>query len=352
MKINPKIVLELAAICILVIVFSIVPSIVTAQENKAGEVAEAVELQEPAETVVAEQVDDDDDDDDFEAVAIANPFGIDSRTLLAAKKFQLTQLFAVEVEELLSVCKLDKKQALKLRVATKGAVKKLSADWVKKNNRQMGAMGGNANANKKKKDDEEELVIEDADEIDQMTMQAITMNMFGPNPYQAEDPRESRFWKKTIASVLTIEQRDKVKTLRAEREKIKREALTDYLVQSMAVELGMGKTQTAKFDDIIRPVLASAEIDCISMYEPYLMYYYASKADETKMKELLSPAQLQEWKIFLLPSKQIGEMIEGGGNQFAQVNGGQRGFWEGVDDVATEVVEMVTSLFDSFAKKE
>jgi hypothetical protein len=184
-----------------------------------------------------------------------------------------------------------------------------------------------------------------------MTLQVVMMNMFGGNPYQADDPRESRFWKKTIASVLTPEQREKVKAIRADRELVKRHALTDYLVKSMAVELGMNETQTKKFDEIVRPALVSAKIDCISMYEPYVMYYYASKADKSKMKELLSSGQLQKWKIFLAPSKQIGQMIEGGGNQFGQVNR-QQDFWIDIEITVTKIVEGVTSLFDGFAKKD
>ncbi len=338
---------------LLAMVLSCSPGTSFGQEAVEVDLERVVEAgAEPIEVQAEEWVVEDVDEDEVIEVQVGNPFGVDLRKLQAAKKFQLIQLFAVEVEELKSICDLNKQQSLKLKIAIKGAVKKLTADWVKKNNRQMGnMMGAVQQPKKKKKEDEEELIIKDADEIDEMTLQFVMMNMMGGNPYKNDDPRDSRFWRKTVKSVLTEEQQEKFKAVCVQRKKAKRRALTNYMVSSMAVELGMDNDQTKKFEAIVRPVMDSAKMKCITLYEPYLMYYFASKADKKKMKELLSPAQLQKWKIFLGPSKQIGQMIEGG-NAIGQVNGGNGGFWEDVENIVEDVAENVVAIFDGFAKKK
>ena len=67
------------------------------------------------------EVDDDDEELEDEEVFNNNPWQIDERKLFAAKKFQLTNKYAIKVAQIDSICGLDKKQKLKLKIASKGA---------------------------------------------------------------------------------------------------------------------------------------------------------------------------------------------------------------------------------------
>ncbi len=318
----------------------------------------AQDIVEVPEEAVVESIDQEELEDweeaDDEAAVMGNPFGIEPANMLAAKKFQLTQIFAVEAEVIARVCELDKKQAMKLKIGMKGAVKKLSNKWVKDGNA-MGMMGmamGDSDDEDEDKEAEaiEEVVINDADEIDEMTLQMLMMNG-GGNPFSSDDPRDSKFWKKVVSSVLTDEQAAKFKQHQTERAAAKRKALTDSAIASITAELGLSVDQIPKLDAIVRPVMVDAEINCHVFYEPYILYYYASKADGKELKKLLSPAQLQQWKLFVAPSKQIGQMME---MEDGMMGGMEEtgNFMMVIDETLTEIVEGVVSLFDAFAKQD
>ncbi len=243
------------------------------------------------------------------AVQVVGLPGMEARRMMAAKRFQLTQIFLVEVEEIQNICKLDKKQITKLRIGAKGAVKKLTAEWNKQTSQQRGLVqqGGQVD-DESDTAEEEEIQINDADEIDQNTLQMIMMNGMG-NPFKFDDPLDHRFWQSTLRNVLTDAQLEKFREYRQDRKAAKRNALIDSAMGSLTIELGLTGEQRIKLAEIIRPPMEKAEISCFTFYEPFVLYYYASQADSKKLKEVLSPAQLQKWKIFIAPSKEIGQMM-------------------------------------------
>ena len=80
-----------------------------------------------------EDEDEEEDDDEFEDEEDFknNPWQIDERKLFAAKKFALTNEFAMKVKQIDNICSLDKKQKLKLEIACKGATEKALEGYVK-----------------------------------------------------------------------------------------------------------------------------------------------------------------------------------------------------------------------------
>ena len=92
--------------------------------------------------------------------------------LLAAKKFQIKQEYAVHIEVLKRIAKIDKKQALKLTIAAKGQSGRQAEKWMKKFGNQMQGMFGPEDKNKKGKE-EQEIEIKDADEIDEQSLQFL-----------------------------------------------------------------------------------------------------------------------------------------------------------------------------------
>lgn len=266
----------------------------------------------PVQEAAPVEVDTDEAVEDDEPVQVGglNQFGLDPKKMMAVKTFYLSQIFSVEIDELKRVCELDPKQVKKLTVAAKGAVKKAAAKWKKT----AAQRGGIADLNLDDDDqvpasDQPDIVINDADEIDEMTLQMVVMNNMG-NPFKSDDPRDDKFWRKTLAGVLTDEQSAKFKTYRLEREMAKREALIASTVNLLATDLALTDEQQTQLTELVTPPMKKAKLTCPVFYEPYVLIYYASKVDEKKLKELLSPAQIQKWKIFMAPAKQVGQMME------------------------------------------
>jgi len=262
----------------------------------------------PPKEVAAEELELEDGED--APIAAMAESQMDVNKMAAARRFQLTQIFLVEVEELTRICELNKKQNKKLRIGAKGAVKKLTTRWKEENEAQMQAFGQLQPANATKKKEESEIEIKDASEVNAMTWQMVTMNMSGGNPFRSEDPTESKFWRKTVSNVLTDSQSEKFDQFNRRRDQAKQTAMIQYTLTLISVELGLSDQQATELDKLVRPIFQRSKLSCPALYESYVMTYYASKADEQKMKTLLSPAQLQKWKIFIAPLKQVGAMIE------------------------------------------
>ena len=74
-----------------------------------------------------------------EREAMNNPWRIDTRKFIAAKKFQMKQTFLTDVEIIDRICELKPKQKLKLSIAAKGATEKQLRAWVKKTDRASSA---------------------------------------------------------------------------------------------------------------------------------------------------------------------------------------------------------------------
>ena len=263
----------------------------------------------------AEAVDEDEDDDDDDEVLVQNnPWGIDERKLEAAELFRFRKVYAIEVMKIKSVCDLDKKQTLKLQIAVKGAAKKEIASWKKKWRDQMKQFqgmnfGGNGNQRKKKKN-RKELVIKDADEIDQQTMQYLNnTSMLGGNPTETSKAIDNAFWRKTVKGVLTSEQFEKYESFLETREKEQVSAKIDAFVLKMQEDLSLTDEQIEQYDALVRPHLEKAP-DLTGYYETHVFPYYASKYDKKKMKALLDEDQLQLMKMILGPSKAYGGMFD------------------------------------------
>ncbi len=242
--------------------------------------------------------------------------GASMSQLVAAKRFHLNQIFAVEIAEISRLCELDPGQVKKLTVGAKGAVKKLLEEWKKKSAAMpfgvfqdaLDAQDGKEDANNAA-EVPEEVEISDAGQIDEMSMQMLEIGA-GENPFATEQPTRHEFWKKTLASVLSESQATRLDQYRSERQQKKCEAMVILCMNTLNLELGLDEGQYGKLSALIAPRMASAQVECFSFMEPYLYYYHASKVDEKDLKEFLSHAQLQKWKFFMSPSKQIGEMIE------------------------------------------
>jgi hypothetical protein len=267
------------------------------------------------------------DDEDGDGIVIQdNPWGVDERKMKAAKLFWFQKAFRIEVQKIKMVCELDKKQALKLKIASKGAAKKEMEVWLKKWTQQMKQFQemnfGNAGpVQKKKKQNQEELVINDADEIDEQAMQFMDNSsmMFG----EFEEERkavDSQFWIKTVRGVLTPEQNDKYLAFLKQRNDAHIAAKIDAFVARMQLELALTDDQAAKYDALVRPAMEKAPI-LSGYYETFAFQYYATQYDEEKMKSLLNEDQFQMMKMVLGPSKGYGAMLDQDGFEDAGVVG-------------------------------
>ncbi|MDB2686074.1 hypothetical protein N9Y42_02580 [Mariniblastus sp.] len=231
--------------------------------------------------------------------------GLDPKKMQAAKRFQLTQTFQVEVEELTRVSNLDSKQQKKLSIAAKGGVKKLLAKWGEKRGIDLDADG-----QKKSETDDEKVEITDADQIDEQTLMMMDMDANNMSPFNAEKPLENPFWKKTVAKVLTSEQLATLKTFREEQAKAKKAAQIVTMMQILNAELGLSPTQSDELQRLIKPQIDAAKPLSMALYDMFMTLYYASKVEEDALKKLLSEAQHQKWKMLMLPMKQFGQMLD------------------------------------------
>jgi hypothetical protein len=303
--------------------------------------------------------DDDGDDDAGEELVQNNPWGIDDRKMQAAQRFWFQKAFLIEVQKIKMVCELDKKQALKLKIASKGAAKKELKTWQEKWNKQMkqfqGMNFGGVAQNLQKKRKRKELVIEDADEIDAQTMQFLNnTNMFGGATEEAQKAIDSDFWRSTVKGVLTDAQYSKYKTYLDERKQAHISAKIDAFIAKMREDLALTDEQTQKYDALVRPSMENAPI-APGYYEMFVFHYYATKYNKQKMKAVLDDDQFQMMKMILGPSKAYGAMFDQQANNnndpfVEQQIGGVAleiagevldGFVEGVGDIFEGMVEQM-----------
>ena len=303
------------------LLFSLVVSLLFLQTPVCISQASAWQDDEAQAADADDEDEEEDEEDDEEMFVQNNPWGFDSRKLEAAELFWFRKVFAIEVLKIKSICDLDKKQALKLKVATKGAAKKEFEVWKKKYDKQMQQFQGmninNGNGNKKKK--RKKFVIEDADEIDQQIMQYLNnSSMFGGQAEEARKAIDSDFWRKTVRGVLEPEQFKKYESFLAERKKAHIDAKVDAFVLKMREDLGMTEEQTEQYDALIRPKLEKAPV-APGYYQSFVFQYYATKYDKKKMKALLDEDQYQVMKMMLGPSKSYGHMFDQQDNAVEEV---------------------------------
>ena len=244
--------------------------------------------------------------------------------VLGAKQFQLRHQFANEINLIDLACKLDKKQKLKLKIGAKGAVKKLANQWLKRNEGNLQWMinpGGpiaiagddpdeSEDKDKKKSDEIVIKEIKDFDEIESNMIMNIVMDTF-ENPFASNHPVDSPFWKKIVKGVLTDKQKTQLIEFKANRKKRKTEAILNLLIQNLTAELTLNEEQQEKIRELIRPKFLKAKPISTTMFaETYFYYYYASKVRKSDLKKILTDEQIQQWKLFMAPAQQVGQMIE------------------------------------------
>lgn len=255
-----------------------------------------------------------------------NIFGFEPAKMKAAKRFQLTQLFQVEIELIERLCEPTPQQLAKLRVGSKGAVKKLTEQWWKKASGQFGGMvqpAANDREDGAKGADEaadadsaeaESVEIKDADEIDSTMAQMVITDQMG-NPFKAKSPQQETIWTNLVAGILTAEQSKTLAEYKAEQEKERRMDMLDSIVSTLTRELSLTVEQQTKLREILQPHIAEARLTSVPILELYLGYYYASKTTNEELAAVLSPAQIQSFRIFVLPVREIGMMLEMEGNE-------------------------------------
>lgn len=307
-----------------------------------------VQAQEAPVVEMAEIEEDLDEEDEPAAVNMINNWGTSKEKVYGAKKFLLEQDFAVEVEQAIAVCELDDRQLKRLKIASKGAIKKAFEKWKKTGLQQFGMALGNA-ANGDDEEEEEEITPEvytDADDIDMQTMQLASGMM---NPFQNEIPSDSKFWKKALKASIGDEQHQILMKHRADRDQLKREKNVTATIEALAFELRLSDEQKQAFSELVSPKMLKARTDIGPMYEQYVLYYYASKASKSKLKKILSKAQLQKWKSAIGPAKQIGQMMEMQNAQNDDEDDEAGGTWgeaEALIEAAGDAVEGVAELVE------
>lgn len=250
---------------------------------------------------------------------VGNPFGLEPPKMKAAKRFQLEQFFQVELELIERLCEPTPQQLAKLRVGAKGAVKKLTDEWWKSAARRFGGVemdqaaqdrGDDAGQQGEESDsaEEEASQIKDANEIDN-TISRMVMMEGARNPMQANLPTEEKSWSTLVASVLTAEQSAKLATYKTEQSELRRQEMLGSIVGMLSRELRLAPETKQKLLETLKPHFDTAEIQCISFYEPYLGYYIATKATNEELAAFLSPAQIQSMRMLLWPSREIERMM-------------------------------------------
>ena len=258
-------------------------------------------------------------------VGVMANFGLDPQKMLSAKRFKLTQTFRVEVEELTRILDLDAKQQKKLSIAAKGATKKILAQWSKKRR-----IGENAAQENESKTDDEKVEITDADQIDEQTLMMMDSDPATGSPFGSKPPLQNLIWKKMLTKVLTTQQLTVLKAFRAKQAKAKRAAQIATMMQILNAELALSSAQSEELQQLITPQIDAAKPVSMALYDMFLTLYYASKVDEDNLKNLLSGAQHQKWKLLMLPMKSFGEMVD----RQAEAD-------QAVDAAAEEIIEEV-----------
>ena len=291
------------------------------------------------------------DEEEEEELVQNNPWGIDERNLKAAELFWFRKMFAIEVLKIKSVCELDKKQTLKLKVAIKGAAKKELKGWKKKWDAQMqqfrgGNFGrGNQQGKKRKR---KEVVIKNADEIDQQTMQYLNnTSMLGGDNEEVQAAIDSVFWRKTVKSVLTPAQFTKYKSFLAERKKAQVDAKIDAFILKMKEDLGLTDKQTTQYDALVRNKLEKAP-NFSGYYSNYVFPYYATKYDKKKMKALLDADQYQLMRMILGPSESYGAMFDRQANNNAVEVNANLGMFGSIMQMLEGYAKAVENFTDGF----
>ena len=299
----------------------------------------------------------DDFEDEEEENVVVNRWGTTMPKMEGAKKFILEQDFLSEIDQVNQICELTAKQKTKLKIASRGAVKKQVKKWKTQAAQQFGNMGLANNMDdddddeddkkkKKKKRAAKPVVYEKASEIDAQTMQLVS-NMWGGSIIK-ESSTESAFWKKALRSTLTKEQLKTFNQHRQQQDDIRRAKVAEATVETLCYELRLTDEQKAAYSELVLPEVMQAKQNVAAMYEKHVLYYYATKASKSKVKKILSEAQFQKFEVMTNYSKQLGPMVE---QQNVQVAGGMDEDTQLVSSLFFEVAGGLADVIEGFGNK-
>jgi hypothetical protein len=283
----------------------------------------AIEIQE--EDVDSDDEDDDEDEFEDDEDFTNNPWRVDERKLFAAKKFMLTKEFSMKMKQIDDLCGLDKKQALKLKVASKGAVEKALEKYIKGWKEQIQQFGNfqvddeDDEENKKKKKRKKKrkrFVVNKVEDIDAQTMQMLDNSFMGG--VQKGDYSKVAIWTRTIKKVLTEDQRKRLEEHRKKLILAKGNARADSFVAAMRLKVAISDEQLEEFDKLVRPAFLKKDYDVTWQYEHMATLYLGSKHNKKKMQELLSKEQYLVLKIALKQAENYAGLF--GDNAVAQRN--------------------------------
>lgn len=299
--------------------------------------------------------DEDDDVDDEPAPDLFANWGTTEAKVLGAKRFLLKQEFQMELDRVNAVCSLEPKQIKKLEIASKGGVKKSLKDWRKKILTQFGMLnrnGMNAEDDDKREPVEEEQYT-DVDDINQMAL-LLASNEYVSNVNNETTPNNS-FWKKTLKSTLSKDQKKVWDDFITEQRKAKRKKMAEAAIEKLSFELGLTPDQKGKFAELVLPEIQKAKLETVETigkhYESHLYLYHASKVKESKLKLVLSSAQMQKWKAVSVASKQYASYFEdkpvrrANGNLWERQGFGLTAFLEAAADFFEAVVDIGNRIF-------
>ena len=306
-----------------------------------------------------DEFDEDDDFEDEEDDIALNQWGTTMSRMEGAKKFILEQDFLNEIDQVNQICELTSKQQTKLKIASRGAVKKELIKWKTQAAQQFGNMGLANNMDDDEDEDEDDkkkkkkkkraakpVVFEKASEIDAQTMQLVS-NMWGGSIVK-EPPTGSDFWKKAIRSTLTKEQLKTFNTHRQQQDDLRRAKVAEATVETLCYELRLNDEQKAAYSELVLPEVMKAKQNVNAMYEKNVLYYYATKASKSKVKKILSKSQYQKLEVMTHYAKQIGQMVD---QQNVQVAGGMDEDTQLVSSLLFEVAGGLADVIEGFGNK-
>ncbi|XZE20364.1 hypothetical protein SH449x_000232 [Pirellulaceae bacterium SH449] len=232
---------------------------------------------------------------------------------LAIKRFYLKQVFQVEIELIQQLCNPTPEQVMKLRIASKGAVKKLTEEWGKDKDLLPRVI-----AESQEGDEVEQLSnmadleikeIEDINEIDLSWIEDVVLDING-NPFKTNRPREHKFWQSLVTTILSSDQNNIMSACSESQELKRREELLTLFMGAVTRELHLNEEQQKKLQGVLHPHFAKTDLTSLTVFEPYLSYCIASKATKEELSKVLSPAQMQLYFIFLAPVKDFVELAQ------------------------------------------
>jgi len=201
----------------------------------------------------------------------------------------------------------------------------------------------------------EEKTYTDASDIDSQTLQ-LASNAYTSN-VRNETTATNSFWKKTLKSTLSKGQKEIWDEFITEQRTVKREKMADAAIEKLNFEFGLTPDQKEEFIELVRPEMLKAKLEMVETvgkhYESYLYLYHASKVKESKLKAVLTKAQMQRWKMVVSTAKGYASWFEdrparrGARNVWERQGFGVMSLLKSAGSVADAIIDFGSKLFKS-----